>query len=249
MASDERAVIAGRIMINVACGAAAITMAVGAGMSNQRLGKDPVQSMVDGGPSQRQRGHGAAKVDSVAILAIGAALWPVLFDVTAGFRNLSKVPALWLAFIWPLVAIGFDLGIGSRHTIYKQVQHPHQRPTQGPGEANAVLGVALAIGSILASTNLNGQSPHVRQLALPILMAGVALTLAFVLPVPTVDPASNIGVTIRITQSGVFFNYAVGLMLGSILVGFSMRASLAQRPISRQPADITPLAATVLAAS
>lgn len=222
--SNDRAVMAGRIMIDVGCGAMALTLAIAAGISNERLGRHPVRAVSDGDTMARTRGHGAAKVDSVAILAIGATLWPILFDATAGFRSLSHAPSLWLAFIWPLATIGFDLGLGAQSTIYKQVMHEHQRPTQGPAEANAVLGVALAIGSILASKGLEKGGPRSMQLGMPLLMAGVALTIAFVLPVPTVDPASDIGITIRTAQSGVFFNYAVGLMLGAILVSFSVRA-------------------------
>ncbi len=222
--TNERAVMAGRIMIDVACGAVALTLAVSAGLSNDRLGRHPVNRVSEGGRVPRPRSHGAAKVDSVAILAIGATLWPILFDATAGFRALARAPSLWLAFIWPLATIGFDLGLGAQSTIYKQVMHQHQRPTQGPAEANAVLGVALAIGSILATKGLEKGGPRSMKLGMPLLMAGVALTIAFVLPVPTVDPASDIGITIRTAQSGVFFNYAVGLMLGAILVSFSVRA-------------------------
>lgn len=211
-----------RILVGVMCGGIAVAIATSAGVANERLGRHPIRSPGVNATSERQRGHGAAKVDVVAILAIGAALWPPLFDLTTGFRRLAAHPALWLAFLWPIITITFDLAIGSQSSIYGQVMHPLQRPKNSNVEANTVLAVALAIGTILTTRGSTGVNRQ--KVALPILMAGVALTLAFVLPVPTVDPYSDIGILIRTTQKGVFFNYAVGMMLSSILVAFRMRA-------------------------
>jgi hypothetical protein len=219
---DEQGLKIARILVDVMCGGIAVTIATSAGVANERLGRHPISSPGDNSAVARQRGHGAAKIDAVAILAVGAALWPPLFDLTAGFKRLADRPALWLAFLWPIITITFDLAIGSQSTIYQQVMHPLQRPGNSPWEANTVLAVALAVGTIFTTKDSTGVDRQ--KVALPILMAGVALTLAFVLPVPTVDPSSDIGILIRTTQKGVFFNYAVGMMLASILVAFRLRA-------------------------
>jgi hypothetical protein len=218
----EQAIQVARILLGVMCAGIAVTIAISAGIANERLGRHPIHSTGDNAATERQRSHGAAKVDAVTVLAIGAVLWPTLFDLTVGFRRLADRPALWLAFLWPIITITFDLVIGSQSTIYGQVMHPLQRPTNSNAECNSVLAVALAIGTILTSRYSTGVKRQ--KVALPILMAGIALTLAFVLPVPTVDPSSDIGILIRTTQKGVCFNYAVGMMLSSILVAFQLRA-------------------------
>jgi hypothetical protein len=204
-----------RIVIDVMCGAVAIGIAVSGALADRKIGRPAV----DGGPP---RTHGTAKIDSATILAVGLTLWPPLFDLTAGYASLSRRPALWLAFVWPLATIMFDLGIGTQSTAYGQVLHPLQTPMHGTQENTAILAVALAIGTILTSGR---QSPETQQVALPLLMAGVAMTIAFVLPVPTIAPDSDLGINIRMAQKGVFFNYAVGLMLASIFVAFRMRAT------------------------
>jgi hypothetical protein len=196
-----------RILVDVLCGATAVALGVTGAVASQKV--------------RRPRAHGAAKIDGATILACGLALWPPLFDLTAGFATLGRRPALWLAFVWPLAVILFDLVVGTQETAYGQVLHPLQTPMHGTPENSSILAVAFAIGTILTTIK---QDPATRDTALALLMAGVTMTIAFVVPVPTVSPDSDLGRNVRMTQKGVFFNYAVGLMLASILVAFKLRA-------------------------
>jgi hypothetical protein len=225
MPTGSRVTETARVLVDVSCGVVATVSIAMAVFTTHKLNHPPPQVAHRLKQTERTAPQAAAKVHTVTALVVGAALWPVVFDLTARLETMAAHPRLWLAFLWPLLTIGTDLALATCTSLYGQVLRPLQSPQLGTAEGNAIIGVALAIGSILInSKNARADTKHI---TLPLLMAGTAMSLAFVLPVPTVQPGSDVHAVIKTVQKGIAFNYAVGMMLAAILVGFPLRTPAA----------------------
>lgn len=150
-----------------------------------------------------------------AITTIGVLMWPIVWERVIGLDMLGKVPALWFAFLWPLVMSLNDIMYTRHRRMGKET-----RSSFGSGhkssDGNVLIGIALAIGGLLAS---DGSSQLLKS-SKTLLTYALMLLIVFVLPVPVADTPSASSIAIGASQR-VAFNYASGLLIAGIAMNFT----------------------------
>lgn len=146
-----------------------------------------------------------------SMLTVCTLAWPILWDFTIGLDKLIERPRLLAGFLWvpcmnlcqmqfvtqPSGEIGKD---GRAMAVFQQ---------RSLGEDSAqLISTAFAMGSLLFSSTKNYSATH-------IIMYGLVLLLAFVIPTLHVPPETRTAVLWRSAQFAVL-NYAIGFVISGI---------------------------------
>jgi len=167
------------------------------------------------------RSNGLAHREYLRFLLIGISglmgiMWIVVWASTVGFEALVREPLCSLGLIWPPLLSFFDV-------IYLSNDHESASPGSTLGAtrlqslASTVIGIAFAVGSLLASPRFN--SDFARSTT-PLLVYSILLLIAFLIPVPALDLDDDIALIIGVIQRNCF-NYAIGFLLGSLALNVS----------------------------
>lgn len=149
---------------------------------------------------------------------VGALLWPALWDRLAGYAVVVHHPLTIFAFLWPLVVAGVDL-------VYSaSARNPAEQArifglTELSTDANTLIGVAFAVGSLLASQ----ANRQLADATVPLLMYALLFLIAFIVPTPTLNPNDYSGFAVGAIQR-TSFNYALGLVIAGISINVSAQS-------------------------
>jgi hypothetical protein len=158
------------------------------------------------------------RIIGATVSLIGALLWPVLWNQLAGFAVVVHHPLTLFAFLWPMIVSGIDL-------IYSTTaRNPAEQArifglAELSTDANTLIGVAFAVGSLLASQ----ANRRLADATVPLLMYSLLFLIAFIVPTPTLDPNDYSGFAAGAIQR-TFFNYAMGLVIAGIAVNISAQS-------------------------
>jgi hypothetical protein len=178
-----------------------------------------------------------------AMLTIGTLMWPVVWDFTVGLDNLVACPRMLPAFFWlPLmniaqmhfipVASGETGGKGHALAIFQQKELGDN--------AAMLISAAFAMGSLLFSSRRSNYS------ATHIIMYGLVLCLAFVIPKVHV-PADTRSAVVWKSGQFIVMNYAFGLVIAGIssdLLTNTLTNTLADASANPDTVESTPTPAT-----
>ena len=122
------------------------------------------------------------RIIASGVSSIGILLWPVLWDTLAGYSLLVHHPLTMFGFVWPMVVSTIDLtyAFAAKNAVAAERVFGIG---QLSSDANTLVGVAFAVGSLLAS-----QSNAVADATVPLLMYALVLLIAFIIPTPSLDP-------------------------------------------------------------
>lgn len=154
-----------------------------------------------------------AQANVATVWVLGMLGWVVLFELLIGFRTLREIPMLWLTCLWPIALLGFDLRLLQHQTLEHESRRVKSTMTL---ETNAISGLAFALGGMLA-TNMGRDFART---ASPILSVVSLLCLAFVLPTPSAQTHTPVGVTILAAQK-VCLTYCVGLLSAAVVLNLA----------------------------
>lgn len=144
------------------------------------------------------------------VSTVGVLLWPVLWDALAGYAIVAHHPLTLFGFAWPILMSMLDLSYLAANKNSLQAQRVF-----GLGEissdANTLVGVAFAVGSLLVSQG----NTRLADATIPLLMYALLLLIAFIVPIPTLDPDDYSGFATGAIQR-TFFNYAMGFVIAGI---------------------------------
>ncbi|AVK76880.1 hypothetical protein pmac_cds_192 [Pandoravirus macleodensis] len=144
------------------------------------------------------------------VSTVGVLVWPVLWDALAGYAIVAHHPLTLFGFAWPILMSMLDLSYLAANKNSIQAQRVF-----GLGEissdANTLVGVAFAVGSLLVSQG----NTRLADATIPLLMYALLLLIAFIVPIPTLDPDDYSGFATGAIQR-TFFNYAMGFVIAGI---------------------------------
>ncbi|AGO83807.1 hypothetical protein psal_cds_251 [Pandoravirus salinus] len=149
------------------------------------------------------------------VSTVGVLLWPVMWDALAGYAIVAHHPLTLFGFAWPIIMSMLDLSYLAADKNSVQAQRVF-----GLGEvssdANTLVGVAFAVGSLLVSQG----NTRLADATIPLLMYALLLLIAFIVPIPTLDPDDYSGFITGAIQR-TFFNYAMGFVIAGISINIS----------------------------
>jgi hypothetical protein len=154
------------------------------------------------------------RIIASGVSAAGILLWPVIWDTVAGYSLLVHHPLTIFGFLWPMVMAMIDLGYSSSARSAVAAERVFGIG-QLSSDANTLVGVAFAVGSLLAS-----QSNAVADATVPLLMYALILLIAFIIPTPSLDPNDYAGFLAGAVQR-MFFNYAMGFVITGVTLNIS----------------------------
>lgn len=145
------------------------------------------------------------------VLCAGIALWPVVWDACIGLNVVLHQPKLLLGFLFPMVMGAVELFVIMQRSARESKSQSLFAHHEMNADAGAIISAAFAMGSLfLRSSTQNYAATH-------ILMYGLLLVIAFVVPTISVDPNSRTAILVRSVQK-VLLSYA----LGFVVTGISM---------------------------
>nr|UDO47825.1 hypothetical protein [Pandoravirus massiliensis] len=184
--------------------AALIATAVGATLY---AGKSFDDIIADDDPAIRRE---KMRLLGAGVSTVGVLVWPVLWDALAGYAIVAHHPLTLFGFAWPILMSMLDLSYLAANKNSLQAQRVF-----GLGEissdANTLVGVAFAVGSLLVSQG----NTRLADATIPLLMYALLLLIAFIVPIPTLDPDDYSGFATGAIQR-TFFNYAMGFVIAGI---------------------------------
>lgn len=142
-------------------------------------------------------------------LAVGAMLWPVVWEVCIGMNTLMRQKNLMLGFLFPLFMAAVELGVITQRTSRESKSQSLFAHHELNSDASAIISAAFAMGSLF----LRARNPT----ATHIIMYGLLLCITFVVPTISVEPDSRTAVLLRSGQK-VLLSYS----LGFVITGISM---------------------------
>tara|TARA_B100000683_G_scaffold67956_3_gene66679 strand:+ start:8272 stop:9066 length:795 start_codon:yes stop_codon:yes gene_type:complete len=152
-------------------------------------------------------------VNTATAYAIGGIFWPVVFGALIGPRLAGGCSLCLLGLAWPLVMMFVDL-----LWITRQPLDPEDtKKGSFVYDANALSGLALALGSLL----LSQVGDRLAKSAAPALSACVFLVLAFVIPTPGVPVRSGLG-ALLLSFRKIAMAYCVGLLIAAVAISLQM---------------------------
>lgn len=157
------------------------------------------------------------------VYAVGAVLWPLLFQALVGMDALARAPAVLAALVWPIGLLLLDLSAVDRQTLDSEARRSMRGMTL---ESNSIASLTFAVGGLLM-THLGRQWTKA---ATPLLCAVVFFCVAFVTPHPALHARTVEGVRVHAMQR-VALVYCIGLLSAAVL----MVMQLVQRPPPGQP--------------
>jgi len=173
---------------------------------------------------------------NLLLMSISAAAglgWIIVWGATVGYDSLSFYPLCLLGLMWPILMSIFDIAY-LRNSANSSIQ------AQGPfaaghlqGIGGSVIGISFAIGSLLTSSKFKSTS----QSTTPLLMYSLVLLIAFVVPIPGVNPTSETALVIGDVQRASF-NWAIGFLLTALTVNAS---AYVQSQETKRPSQVKSL--------
>jgi hypothetical protein len=155
------------------------------------------------------------RILGASVSTIGILLWPVAWDLLVGYTLISYQPLILFGFAWPMVMSLLDLVYSSNAKTASQAKQVF-----GIGEitsdANTLVGIAFAVGSLLGSQG----NKQLSTATIPLLLIALFLLIAFIVPTPSLDPNDYSGYTVGAIQR-TFFNYAMGMVVTGITINLS----------------------------
>lgn len=153
---------------------------------------------------------------SVGITTSFSAAWPIVWQHLVGWDVLAHNPVTLFGFLWPLVMSMIDVSYTSHSSSTIDPSRFYGLNGQVTADANTLLGVSFAVGSLLISQVRSGIS----EATIPLLMYALLLLIAFIVPTPSLDPQGFAGFAVATTQRN-FFNWAMGFVITGISVNLS----------------------------
>jgi hypothetical protein len=147
-----------------------------------------------------------------AVLASSVLMWPIVFDLTIGLRQLFENPKLIIGFFWPILISMTELNYvscfattttGKSNKVSAMFQQSDLNADTG-----AIISAAFAMGSLLLGSRKN---PTVNY----IIMYALLFCVAFVVPTLQLPPDTKESIMWRAIQK-VFLNYAIGFTISGI---------------------------------
>ncbi|MCH9717932.1 MAG: hypothetical protein K0U52_12760 [Gammaproteobacteria bacterium] len=152
-----------------------------------------------------------------AMLTVGTLIWPIVWDVTIGLDKLMEKPRLVPAFFWVpffhLCQMQFVPQVSGEGDETSRALFIFQQ--KGLSEdTSQLISAAFAMGSLfLASTKNESNTENYG--AAHIIMYGLIMCLAFVVPTLHVPPETRTAVLWRSAQF-VMLNYAIAFVIAGI---------------------------------
>lgn len=153
---------------------------------------------------------------SVGITSSFSAAWPIVWQHLVGWDVLAHNPVTLFGFLWPLVMSMIDVSYTSHSASTIDPSRFYGLNGQVTADANTLLGVSFAVGSLLISQVRSGIS----EATIPLLMYALLLLIAFIVPTPSLDPQGFAGFAVATVQRN-FFNWAMGFVITGISVNLS----------------------------
>lgn len=145
-----------------------------------------------------------------AVSTVGVLAWPVIWDALAGYAIVAHHPLTLFGFAWPIVMSMLDLSYLAANKNSTQAQRVFGLGSVS-NDANTLVGVAFAVSSLLVSQGDRGLA----NATIPLLMYALLLLIAFIVPIPSLDPDDYSGFVTGAVQR-TFFNYAMGFVIAGI---------------------------------
>jgi len=174
------------------------------------------------------------RVIGLAVSMAGILVWPVVFDSLVGYAIMTHQPLTVLGFTWPILMNLLDLGYIAAAQNATQVQKAFG-VGEVSGDANTLVGTVFAIGSLL----LSQRNSAVASATIPLLMYALLFLIAFIVPIPSLDPNQYGGFFAGVVQR-TFFNYAMGFVITGLAMNLSghsapcLQSALQQICVRRQ---------------
>ena len=144
-----------------------------------------------------------------SMITVGTLLWPIVWDATIGLNELIDNPRLLPAFFWvPLVNLCQMQFVTEVSTDTSGTAMAMFQQKSLADDTNQLISTAFAMGSLFFSSTKNYTGTH-------IIMYGLLITLAFVVPTLHVPPDTRSAVLWRSGQF-IILNYAIGFVIAGI---------------------------------
>jgi hypothetical protein len=152
-----------------------------------------------------------------AVSAAAVLLWPVVWDTLVGYAVVTHHPLTLFGFLWPTVMNLLNLShIASAQS--NRVQNVYNSGTI-TSNVNTLVGTAFAVGGLLFSQG----DPTIAKATSPLIMYALLLLIAFIVPIPNLNPNEYLGFLAAAAQRA-FFNYAMGFIICGISINISGRS-------------------------
>ncbi len=152
-----------------------------------------------------------------AMLTVGTLIWPIIWDTTIGLNSLMEKPRLLPAFFWVpffhLCQMQFVSQVSGEGDESSRALSIFQQ--KGLNEdASQLISAAFAMGSLFLASTKNDANRQ-NYAAAHIIMYGLVMCLAFVVPTLHVPPETRTAVVWRSGQF-VMLNYAIAFVIAGI---------------------------------
>lgn len=167
------------------------------------------------------------RIIGATISTVGIFIWPVLWDMLIGYSIVVHRPLTIFGFLWPIIIGIIDLNASSspRNVQAQRVFGFGQLTTN----ANTLIGTIFAFGSLLVSQS----NSKLADATIPLLMYALLLLIAFIVPIPNINPNDYSGFSVNAAQS-VFFSYAMGFIIAGITVNISGQSGKALQQLTQE---------------
>lgn len=146
------------------------------------------------------------------VLASSVLMWPIVFDLTIGLRQLFENPKLIIGFFWPILISMTELNyvscFATTTTGKSNKASAMFQQSDLNADTGAIISAAFAMGSLLLGSRKNTTVNY-------IIMYALLFCVAFVVPTLQLPVDTKESVMWRAIQK-VFLNYAIGFTIAGI---------------------------------
>lgn len=140
-----------------------------------------------------------------SVLLGGILLWPLIFDLCVGLKNLIHQPRILFGFFWMPLIVTLDMVFVEINNSKGDFMH-HELSR----DTSTIISAAFAMGSLFYASQKNYSSTH-------IIMYALLLCIAFIVPTISVPTNTKQAALVRSIQK-VALNYAIGFVICGISV-------------------------------
>jgi hypothetical protein len=146
------------------------------------------------------------------VLASSVLMWPIVFDLTIGLRQLFENPKLIIGFFWPILISMTELNyvscFNTTTTGKSNKASAMFQQSDLNADTGAIISAAFAMGSLLLGSRKNTTVNY-------IIMYALLFCVAFVVPTLQLPADTKESIMWRAIQK-VFLNYAIGFTIAGI---------------------------------
>lgn len=148
---------------------------------------------------------------------VGLIMWPVIWELTIGFRILEHFPFTFLGFIWPMALIFIDLYFAQEKLDPNEKNGCHRESIGNiQVDVTAVITIAFAMGALLLSQS----DKNISSISSPMIMFALLFMIVFVIPSNDIHMSETTKLLMFSVQR-IFLNYAIGFVISGISVNLS----------------------------